>query len=111
MIRISRYRTATVMFAVSIALFATGGAFPVESQDHAGVPDVHHIVESSIEATQRHWQARLHYAYMRREESRRRDLAGRVKSQDVDVSRTILVNGVPFEQLVERNGHPPLRRG
>jgi len=30
-----------------------------------------------------------------------------VKSEDVDVSRTIVVNGVPFEQLVERNGQPP----
>jgi hypothetical protein len=30
-----------------------------------------------------------------------------VKSKDVDVSRTILVNGVPFEQLIERNGRPP----
>ena len=40
-------------------------------------------------------------------EDRRRDLDGRVKSEDVDVSRTILVNGVPFEQLVERNGRPP----
>ena len=33
--------------------------------------------------------------------------AGHVKSEDVDVSRTILVNGIPFEQLVERNGQPP----
>jgi len=30
-----------------------------------------------------------------------------VKSEEVDVSRTILVNGVPYEQLVERNGRPP----
>ena len=30
-----------------------------------------------------------------------------MKSEDVEVSRTILVNGVPFEQLVERNGRPP----
>ena len=30
-----------------------------------------------------------------------------MKSDDVDVSSTILVNGVPFEQLVERNGRPP----
>jgi hypothetical protein len=30
-----------------------------------------------------------------------------VKSEDVDISRTILVNGVPFEQLVERNGRSP----
>jgi hypothetical protein len=30
-----------------------------------------------------------------------------VTSEDVDVLRTILVNGVPFDQLVERNGRPP----
>ncbi len=64
-------------------------------------------MESSIAATQRHWQARLHYTYVERDEDRRLDPAGRVKSEDVDVSRTILVNGVPFEQLVERNGQPP----
>ena len=44
---------------------------------------------------------------MERDEDRRRDLAGRVKSENVEVSKTILVNGVPFEQLVERNGQPP----
>ena len=95
------------MLAASSALFAQSDDFPVKSQNHSSVPDVRQIVESSIAATQRHWQARLHYTYMERDESRRRDLAGRVKSEDVDVSRTILVNGVPFEQLVERNGQPP----
>ena len=45
---------------------------------------------------------------MERDEDRRRDLAGHVKSEDVEVSKTILVNGVPFEQLVERNGQPPV---
>jgi hypothetical protein len=64
-------------------------------------------VESSIAATQRHWQARLHYTYMQRDEDRHRDPAGHVTSEDVDVLRTILVNGVPFDQLVERNGRPP----
>jgi hypothetical protein len=32
---------------------------------------------------------------------------GRLKSEDVEISRTILVNDVPFEQFVERNGQPP----
>jgi len=64
-------------------------------------------MEASIAATQRDWKARLHYTYIERDENRRRDLAGRVKSEDVEVSRMILVNGVPFEQLVERNGQPP----
>jgi hypothetical protein len=64
-------------------------------------------MEASIAATQRDWKARLHYTYMERDEDRRRDLAGHVKSEDVEVSKTILVNGVPFEQLVERNGRPP----
>jgi hypothetical protein len=44
---------------------------------------------------------------MERDEDRRLDSEGRAKSEDVAVSRTILVNGVPFEQLLERNGRPP----
>ena len=64
-------------------------------------------MEASIAATQRDWKARLQYTYIERDENRRRDLAGRVKSEDVEVSKMILVNGVPFEQLVERNGQPP----
>ena len=73
----------------------------------ASVLDVREIVASSIAATQRHWQERLHYTYMAREESRRRDPDGRIKSEDVDVSRAILINGVPFEQLLEHNGRAP----
>jgi hypothetical protein len=107
MMRISEHRNVIIMLAASFALFAQSDDFPVKSQDYSSVPDVRQIVESTIAATQRHWQARLHYTYMEREESRRRDLTGRVKSEEVDVSRTILVNGVPFEQLVERNGQPP----
>ncbi len=44
---------------------------------------------------------------MERDENRRLDPEGRVKSVEVDVSKTILVNGIPFEQLVEHNGEPP----
>jgi hypothetical protein len=96
-----------IMLAASAALFAQSDHLPVKSQNHSRVPDVRQIVESSIAATQRHWQARLRYTYVERDEDRRLDSDGRMKSEDVDVSRTILVNGVPFEQLVERNGQPP----
>jgi hypothetical protein len=107
MMRISEHRNVIIILAASFAFFAQSDVFPVQSQDNSSVPDVRQIVEASIAATQRHWKVRLHYTYMQREESRRLDLAGRVKSQEVDVSRMILVNGVPFEQLVERNGQPP----
>ena len=107
MMRISEHGNVIIMLAASSALFAQSDDFPVKSQNHSSVPDVRQIVESSIAATQRHWQARLQYTYVERDENRRLDSEGRVKSEDVDVSRTILVNGVPFEQLVERNGRPP----
>jgi hypothetical protein len=71
------------------------------------MPDVRQIVASSIAVTERHWQGRLQYTYIERDEDRRLDSEGRVKSEELDVSRTILVNGVPFEHLVERNGQPP----
>ena len=94
----------------SAVLFAQQHAGPVSGQSRSGLPDVRQIIESSLAETQRHWQARLHYTYLERDANRRRDVDGRVKSEDVEISRTILVNDVPFEQLVERNGQPPSAR-
>jgi hypothetical protein len=107
MIRISGLRNVIIALLASSAILAQSDNFPVKSQIHSSAPDVRQIVESSIAATQRHWQARLHSTFVERDENRRLDSAGRVKSEEVEVSRTILVNGVPFEQLVERNGQPP----
>jgi hypothetical protein len=100
----SLHRLMPVLIAI---LFAHAEPSPGKSQDRSSAPDARQIMEASIAATQRDWKARLHYSYMERDEDRRRDLAGHVKSEDVEVSKTILVNGVPFEQLVERNGQPP----
>ena len=107
MLRFSEHGKIVVMLAASAVLFAQGEAVQVKAQNHSSVTDVRQIMEASIAATQRQWPMRLHYTYMERDEDRRRDLAGHVKSDDVDLSKTILVNGVPFEQLVERNGRPP----
>jgi len=97
-----------VLIAALIAiLFAQDDISPVKSLDRSSASDARQIMEASIAATQRDWKARLQYTYIERDENRRRDLAGRVKSEDVEVSKMILVNGVPFEQLVERNGQPP----
>ena len=64
-------------------------------------------MELSVEATERNWHARDHYAYMERDEDRRLDSRGSVKSEDAQVIKTTIVNGARFEQLVEHNGHPP----
>jgi hypothetical protein len=100
MMRIGKQGSAVILLATSSAIFA-------QAQNRSTLPDVRQIVESSIAKTERHWQARLRYTFLERDEKRRRDLDGRLESEDVDVSRTILVNGVPIEQLVERNGRPP----
>ena len=107
MMRISKHEKLILLLAASSVLFAQNNDFPVKSQSSSSVPDVRQIVESSIAATQRHWQARLQYTSVERHEDRRLDSGGHVKSEEVDVSRVILVDGVPFEQLVERNGRPP----
>jgi len=74
------------MPALIAILFAQGDTSPVKSQDRSSAPDARQIMEASIAATQRDWKARLHYSYMERDEDRRRDLAGHVKSEDVEVS-------------------------
>jgi hypothetical protein len=106
-VRISEHGNVIVMLAATAALIAQSDVFPIKSPNPYSGAAVRQIVESSIAATQRHWQARLRYSYMERDEERRLDSDGALKSDDVDVSRTILVNGVPFEQLLEHNGQPP----
>ncbi len=106
-IRMSWIRITRIGAQGKVILLLAAFAFPVIGESLTGLPDARRIMEASIAATQRHWQERLHYTFVERDERRRRDPDGRVKSEAVDVTRTILVNGVPFEQLVERNGHPP----
>ena len=105
--RIHEHGNLIIVLAASSALLAQSDDVLPGSQNLTSTPEVRQIVESSIAATLRSWQGRVKYTYLERDEDRRRDLGGRLESQDVDVSRTILVNGVPFEQLVERNGKVP----
>lgn len=103
----TRRGNSLVALAALGLFWASFQAVPARAQEGSGAPDARHIAESSIAVTRRHWQARLGYTYTERDESRRLDLKGQVHSEDVDVSRRIVVNGVPFELLVERNGRPP----
>jgi hypothetical protein len=99
--------TMRITFAACALLFGRGEAGPLKAQNLSSAPDTRRLVESSVAVTHRHWEARLHYTYIERDEDRRRDPDGRVLLENVDISRTILVNGIPFEALVERDGRPP----
>jgi len=81
-----------VMIAASTTLLAqdSGSSKP---QNYASVEDVRQIVGQSVAATERSWQARDHYIYMERDEDRRLDSFGQVKSENIDVTRMITVNG------------------
>ena len=104
MMKIGKPENALVLLAASYALFAQNSVNP---QDRSSEPDVRQIVELSVAATQRHWRAWVLYSYLERDETRHLDMAGHVKSEEVEVSRAFLVDGVQFDQLVERNGRPP----
>jgi hypothetical protein len=102
----SRVEMLFVMFAASTALFAQSSG-PDTPRNHASVLEARQIVGPSVDATERSWEARDHYTYMERNEDRRLDSLGHVKSANVDVTRMILVNGARFEQLIEHNGQLP----
>jgi hypothetical protein len=98
-----------VMVAASTALFGQSRA-PDTPQKQVSVADVRQIMSPSVVATERSWQARDHYTYTERDENRRLTSQGQVKSENVDVSRMLVVNGARFEQLMERNGQLPSTR-
>jgi hypothetical protein len=102
----SRMVMPLVMVAASAALFAQSSR-PEKPESDASVLDARRIVGLSVAATERSWQARNHYIYIERDEDRRLDPLGKVKSENVDVTRMILVNGARFEQLMEHNGQLP----
>jgi hypothetical protein len=102
----SRTLMLLVMVAASTALFAQSTG-PDKRQNPANVLDARQIVGPSIAATERSWHARDQYTYMERDDDRRLDSLGQVKSENVDVTRIILVNGARFEQLMEHNGEFP----
>jgi hypothetical protein len=98
--------TLLVVIAASSVLFAQNSG-PDKLQNHPSILDARQIVALSVAAAERSWQARGRYAYMERDEDRRLDSLGQVKSKNVEVSRMILVNGARFELLMEHNGQLP----
>jgi hypothetical protein len=102
----SRIGALLVMGVASTALFAQSGGQD-KSQNHAGVLNARQIMGQSVAATERSWQARDHLIYVKRDEDRRLDSVGQVKSENVEVTRMSLVNGARFEQLIEHNGKLP----
>ena len=102
----SRIATALLVVASSSALSAQNRG-PEQLQDHASIPDARHIIGQSVVATERSLEARDRYTFVERDHDRRLDSQGQLKSEKIDVTKMILVNGARFEQLVERNGQLP----
>jgi hypothetical protein len=100
-------RTLGIILCCSAGLLAQDKAIPSGGREHAASIDGGDILKRSIATAERSWKEREHYTYTQRDEEKRLDTRGRVKSQDVDVSKVIFVNGAPFEQLVQHNGGIP----
>jgi len=102
----SRIGALLIVLAASSALFAQNkGSDKPQNQPIA--LDARQIVTQSLVAAELSWQARNAYIYMERDEDRRLDSAGQVQSQNVDVTKMTLVNGIRFEELIEHNGQLP----
>jgi hypothetical protein len=102
----SRIGPLLIVLAASSSLFAQNKGSD-KPQNQPIVLDARQIVGQSLVAAELSWQARNAYIYMERDEDRRLDSSGQVQSQNVDVTRMTLVNGIRFEQLMEHNGQIP----
>ncbi|HKN74493.1 MAG TPA: hypothetical protein VJW94_04895 [Candidatus Acidoferrum sp.] len=102
----SRIGTLLIVLSASSSLFAQNKGSD-KPQNEPIVMDARQIVRQSLVAAELSWQARNAYIYMERDEDRRLDSAGQLQSQNVDVTRMTLVNGIRFEQLMEHNGQLP----
>jgi hypothetical protein len=100
-----------IWMIVPLALIAASCALLAQSNGPYKTPvigrNIRQIVLRSLAATERSLQAREHFTFMERDQDRRLDSSGKLKSENVEVTRMIVVNGTHFEQLVERNGKLP----
>jgi hypothetical protein len=96
-----------IFMMMASMLFVAQNSGPATPQNSANVADVRQIVSPSVAATERSWQARDHYTYVERDDDRRLNSLGQVKSETVDVTRMMVVNGARYERLVEHNGQLP----
>jgi hypothetical protein len=80
---------------------------PGTPQKQSNIVDARQVVLPSVLATERSWEMRDHYTYIERDEDRRLNTLGQVKSESVDVTKMMVVNGARFEQLLEHNGQLP----
>jgi hypothetical protein len=105
---LTKFRIGALLIAVaaSSALFAQNKGSD-KPPNQPIVLDARQIVSQSLVAAELSWQARNEYIYMERDEDRRLDSAGQVQSQNVDVTKMTLVNGIRFEELMEHNGQLP----
>jgi len=105
---LTKFRTGALFIAVAASSVLFGqnkGSDKPPNQPM--VLDARQIVSQSLVAAELSWQARNEYIYMERDEDRRLDSAGQVQSQNVDVTKMTLVNGIRFEELMEHNGQLP----
>jgi hypothetical protein len=105
---LTKFRIGALLIAVAASspLFAQNSG-PDQHQNPRNVLDARQIVGKSLVAAEHSWQAHDAYIYMERDEDRRLDSLGQMKSENVDVTRMTLVNGIRFEQLMEHNGQLP----
>jgi hypothetical protein len=102
----SRIGALLIVLVASSTLFAQNKGSD-KPQNSPIALDARQIVGQSLMAAELSWQARNAYIYMERDEDRRLDSAGQVQSQNVDVTKMTLVNGIRFEELMEHNGQLP----
>jgi hypothetical protein len=85
---------------ILVLILAASSALPAQKLDPK------EIMRRSIASTERSWKARQNYTYLERDEERHLDSRGGVKSTNVSVTRTVVVDGLPVDQTVSHDGVP-----
>jgi hypothetical protein len=107
---LARFPALTIFAALGVSspLLAQAAANPtLNSEQNPSSLGARQIVELSVAATERNWYARDHYTFTERDDDRRLDSHGSLKSEDASVTQMIVVNGAHLQQIVEHNGRPP----
>ncbi len=102
MLRAAKCRAASA----SLVILSSGAiAFPVANRP-LDCTDPAAIIREAVAVNTRDWQAQLQYSYNERDIKSKVDGDGKIESRQSKTYRVLMIDGSPYERLLEINGEP-----
>ncbi|HEX4164495.1 MAG TPA: hypothetical protein VHZ55_03395 [Bryobacteraceae bacterium] len=103
MLRAANYKAVSASLLI---LLSGTGAFAASGKSAEAPVTPAAIIRQAVAVNNRDWQAQLDFAYDERDIKSKLDSSGQVQSRQSKTYRMLMIDGSPYQRLLEVNGEP-----